>query len=433
MNRNGPAATNATRFVIDWLLDRHRKGMKTAFESLLDDLLPDDDPDAIQRLDREAIDALQINLMEWLLAEGTILVRREPRRIIDHLLGRDGPALTPAQQAWLTQMGRQPLRLYTVTAVRPGMGATLCDALDQDAAPIDVIEAMGSRNMRPGMLLGCRVMREGSQSVLSGAMYRFSDMAGAALRAELQADFEGAQRLPQAPENIVHLQGRRLMKSWLQQFLARPPMPRFVNAGTGDSVLLITDHYRVLDWDALEATLAACPDVQGSRATGWMREAPGGDGQPRVVAALNLGKRANRLEPFYRSQRLADEGRAWLDQLAGASLRWLRRESVDPASILARTPGAILDTPPLPAGPTGPAVDEAIEQAMRRAYADWADQPIPALNDRTPRQAIGTPAGLERVKGLLRGYEDGEARVAAAQGRRAVDYGFLWDTLAIKR
>ena len=70
---------------------------------------------------------------------------------------------------------------------------------------------------------------------------------------------------------------------------------------------------------------------------------------------------------------------------------------------------------------------------IKRSYAHWADEPIPALNGQTPRQAMQTPAGLERVKGLLRSYEDGEVRMAAQQGRAEVSYQFLWDELGLQR
>jgi hypothetical protein len=76
-------------------------------------------------------------------------------------------------------------------------------------------------------------------------------------------------------------------------------------------------------------------------------------------------------------------------------------------------------------------VAEAIEKAIHCIYANWADDPIPALDDKTPRQAIKTSAGLERVKGLLRGYEAGEKRQAAQQGRCENSYAFLWQALGI--
>jgi hypothetical protein len=40
---------------------------------------------------------------------------------------------------------------------------------------------------------------------------------------------------------------------------------------------------------------------------------------------------------------------------------------------------------------------------------------------------------MERVKGLLRSYEDGEEDMARKQGRRPISYQFLWDALGIAR
>ena len=432
---------------MDWLIDRHRKGVKTTFQRMFDSLLPEDIPDAKSRLDDDVAQALQINLSEWLLAEGTILVKGEQRRVLDHLLGRDGPAFTPGQQAWLTQLGERPLRPYTVTDVRPGVGVTLCDALDAAAAPIEVHEVSGSRQLRPGMLVGGRVMDEGGRQVLSGAIYPFSALAGPQLLADLQARLQietpataGLQGQPtpgqpphgQSTANKTAL-GLNLMRAWLRQFCAPPLTPRFINAGSGEPVLLITDHYQVLNWAALATALAGCADVQGSKQAGWERLETSADDQVRSRVAINIGKQAKRIEPFYRSQRAADEGRAWLDAVAGGSVRWLTRDIIDPGTPLASTPATILDAAPLPPGLSSDAMANAIEQSMRHGYAHWADQAIPALHDQTPRQAIATAAGLERVKGLLRSYDDNELRMAAAQGRRAISYDFLWDSLGLAR
>jgi hypothetical protein len=40
---------------------------------------------------------------------------------------------------------------------------------------------------------------------------------------------------------------------------------------------------------------------------------------------------------------------------------------------------------------------QAIEQVIHRHYAHWRDETIPALGGLTPRQAITTPASLERA------------------------------------
>ena len=71
------AHDGATTLAIDWLTERHRKGFKTAMDSLLDDLWPEDAPRQNRHLDAEVLNALQINLTEWLLAEGDIQVKGE--------------------------------------------------------------------------------------------------------------------------------------------------------------------------------------------------------------------------------------------------------------------------------------------------------------------------------------------------------------------
>ena len=77
------------------------------------------------------------------------------------------------------------------------------------------------------------------------------------------------------------------------------------------------------------------------------------------------------------------------------------------------------------------ALAEAIEKVLRRTYANWSDEPIQALGGKTPRQAIATATGRERVRGLLRSYEAGEKVQAAQQGRREISYGFLWEALGL--
>lgn len=113
---------------------------------------PQDGPDP-GNVDEDAWKLILINLGEWLLAEGDIEVKGQWREIKEYLLGRDGPALSPAQGHWIEQLGKQPLRLYTVREVRPGEGLTLVDALDMEASPLRVQDRSGSEAARPGMLL----------------------------------------------------------------------------------------------------------------------------------------------------------------------------------------------------------------------------------------------------------------------------------------
>lgn len=438
---------DAARVAITWLAERHRKGWRSAFEELLDHWRPEGPEDGWQ-LDEDGMTMVSINAGEWLIARGAIQARGGLREINGYLLGREGPYLTPGQRDWIAQLRARPLRLYRVTDVRPGEGMTLMDEFDPQAEPQHVREISGSRTAHPGMLMGARIMQVESGTgadahwELSGAIYPFSNLREASVLARAGRVLTGAAELQLHDDNQRDLVEMEIARAWLNQWFEPAPMPQIHDASTAEPILLVTDHYRVHDAAALANSLAAQVDVDGSPEQGWNRMTQRADRAQRSLTAINPGRETGRIEIFHSTQRLADEGRAWFETLAGAAVQHLTREITDPAGHLARTgspnaaraPGfgrtaAAVSAPGLPPE----LMAQAIEQVLHRHYANWVDETIPALGGLTPRQAIKTTAGLERVKGLLREYEDGERRQAAAQGRPAVSYQFLWDALGISR
>lgn len=417
---------DAVGVAMRWLADHHRKGWRVAFEALLNEWAPEKADDE-EHLDEDLRQMLAVNAGEWLLARGQIFAKGATRSINEYLLGRDGPRLTLGQQQWIGQLRERPLHLYRVTDVRLDEGLTLVDALDSEAEPLMVRERSGSRSAKPGMLMGARIMRLDDHLELSGAIYPFSRLHEASVVSQVRSAQDGGLH----SQNALALAELAIARGWLAQWLKPMPIPEMRDAASGDPILLITDHYRVHDAAALAQTLQAQPDITGDFVQGWHRDCDAGAGMMRSLAAINPGRTPDRIEVFYRTQRLADEGRAWFDALAGSAVQHLTREVTDPRSpaALAGASGKASAEPALDAE----TMSAVMEQFLHSQYANWADEPIPVLGDKTPRQAIKTPAGLERVKGLLREYEDGEAVMARRDGRREVSYRFLWDELGISR
>ncbi len=416
--------------VLEWLFSRHRNAAQTAIAELLfRDLWPEDGPDP-EEVDEDLISMIVVNVNEWFLAEGQIEVGGRWRDVHEYALGSRGPALSAKQRALISQLAATPLRLYTVTQVRRGEGLTLVDALDPESAPVVVRERMGSETMTPGLLLGCRVLQRDDGFELSGAIYPFP-MLGApvaieALSALLEADIH--------PEDRAYEFGFAIMREWLRQLLDPVGLPELVDVRTGDPLLFVTDHYRIDDEIALVGALDSSAELQrGDEA--WVRTVEVDDGTVRLGASIERGTRADRLTVFYRTQRMADDGRTWFEALAGASVEYLTREVSDPGALVERARAARTAPAPQTAADLGvspEALSQAIEQALRNTYANWVDEPIPALHGKSPREAMRTPTGLERVKGLLRSYEEGEAQSATQAGRNAISYRFLWDALRIE-
>ena len=423
-----------------WLNQHHRKAMGTAMQTAIDEtvfeICGDDEVarGAMAGMSDELWQQVEINFTEWLLAEGDIQVKGEMQRVSELLFGPRGPLLTTDQRVWLEQLARRPLRLYDVTEVVPDASITLCDALDTEQLAVVVVERAGSRSLRVGMQIGARVMQVAAQHQLSGAMYPFSAWAGREVQSMLR-NMLTEPGLPEEDRQLIVSQG--VMEGWLEQYLIPARLPQFIDASTGEPMLYVTDHYEVQDWDALTTKLATQPDVEGNRDSRWDRLLEGEDGLTRPLATITPESGGRRVAVQYRTAGLAEKGRAWFDALAGDSAKFLLQEVSDPKGLLSQSDTSKSPTTvsgrSLPPGMDSEALSVAFETAVKGYYANWADEPIPALNDQTPRQAIQSVAGLERVKGLLRTYEDGEAQQAAQQGRREMSYQFLWDSLGLTR
>ncbi len=418
---------------IAWLMLHHEDAVREAVQDMLEAWAGDDEEEALAGLDEETWQMIRINLMESLLAGELIEVHGQSISVPELLLGPRGPAMTSRERSWIAQLAQRPLRLYTVTQTVPGVSLTLCDALDLDAPPVVVEEKTASRTAHIGMTLGARILTLGDRHVLSGAAYPFADLFVPALMAELR---ELIDAYAEQPEIVNETVAFTLQSHWLRQYLVPPPIPTLIDKGSGRPILFIRDRYRVRDWPALERALQSQPDVEGDRGRGWSRLLQGADGLTRSRLAIERPKDApDCVDVLYRTGAAAEEGRPWFEALAGDAVEFVERERQDPKVIMMlsgmsgrddETPAPKPDLPP-------EAMADIIEKVYLSTYANWADEPIPVLGNRTPREAIRTPAGLERVKGLLRLYEQSEKASATQQGRRAVSYDFLWAQLGLTR
>jgi hypothetical protein len=318
--------TAAVPRALAWLSLRHGKAMSALFEQLLfEDLWPDDGPEP-DDVDQDVWSRLVFNLNEWILAEGDIEVGSE-WRIVNELVCSDrGPTLGALQRDCIAQLATQPLALYTVTDVRAGEGITLVDALQPGSAP-RVVDVPGAAIAESGDLIGCRVIEVGGARRLSGAIYPFT--AHHAPFA-LYAVAEAADPDMDSEEQRYHT-GMAVIAEWIDQMLLPPPVLPMVDSWTGEPLMSIVDHYRILDEDRLIEALDASEGLTGHEGDLWTLDEPDGD-TIRIRLEISVGAKDGFLEVFYRTQRLADEGRLWFESLAGAHVKHRSREVKDPTA-----------------------------------------------------------------------------------------------------
>jgi hypothetical protein len=397
---------------VAWLEQRHRKALDRALDEYFG-CLDEERSARLSQLSEEMLEMVNANVTEWLVAESELEVRGERHRAVELVLGPGGPPLAVEMRQWLEGLARHPMRIYEVQEAVPGEGVWIKDAATAKARRLWVCERAASQSLMRWEILGARLVPVGEEWQLSGAAYRIPRRALSTLRAGLRVAARAGGR-PSAP----------IIATWLWHLTDPPaPLPQLVDAGSGDAMLLVTDRYDVTDWQELAAALARQPDVEGSRGKGWVwLEGEPEDMLRRSKLALNPGK-ANRLEVFARTRRRAEEGAAWLRQVAGHALVYRTRELVDPAAALRQRPPAAAKPAPAPA--------QLPPEIHQELYRRWPDQPIPALGDLTPRQAIRTRAGRQQVIELLKDYELQEQRTAREQGHEPASWRFLWAELGL--
>lgn len=415
----------AAGVALDWLDQRYGEAMLDAFKGELLGVLDEEEFAALGDMPEDLLTMIDINIRERLLTEGSLELPGGPARCMDLVLGFGGLLLDARQRTYLEKMGKASLSLYEIVECVPDEGFYVQDLVDESEPVQWVVDRQASRGAKEGSVIGFRLI-PGPPFRLSGSLYPFPEPRVPPLIEELRIELDAADDA----ELARALRGEIITAHWLR-FLTAPP-PEIVDASSGEPLALVTDHYKIEDLEKLDAALSASPEVEGNREMDWNRIEGEGD-TLRPLQSLSLG-RPGQLEVFSRTLSMADDGRAWLEEIAGSSISWITREITDPASLWDQRH----DGPPEAGPPSfGPDPSElpagTFQTVYEKIYADWADQPMPALGNSTPRQAIETPEGRRSVIEVIRSYERQEKKESQSMGREAVSFDFLWKELEIER
>jgi hypothetical protein len=77
--------------------------------------------------------------------------------------------------------------------------------------------------------------------------------------------------------------------------------------------------------------------------------------------------------------------------------------------------------------------EQAIHTFLDDHYRRTLDNPVPALDGKTPRQAAKTKKGRSQVIEWLKRLENSEYRRAASQGQKPYDTAWMWRELKLER
>jgi hypothetical protein len=181
----------------------------------------------------------------------------------------------------------------------------------------------------------------------------------------------------------------------------------------GEPLLLTTDHFDLAPGarPAVGSLLADLDGVEpprpGENPPFYVFLRPGNQMHASwdntVIGRARLSATSLALETNSRER--ADALRARVEAACGERVRYRARQHTDPLS--KRAPRRAGDAKP---APPPPEVQQVMLEFKRRHYADWIDQPVPALGGQTPREAVRNARGRDAVDVLLKEIENHEQR-----------------------
>jgi hypothetical protein len=330
-------------------------------------------------------------------------------------LQRKGRQLDPLRARYIEQCCASPFSFYDIVSVRPGAGFLLRDILTGEE--IDVTERSGSQHANVGDILFMKIVRFDELAMAAACAPVAFPPTAKALIIELRKAMRGRKRSLTREDVREWEPALTEMYFDIAERLLNPPLPELQNTD-GDPMLF---HRLVFDtsspraaFDALkhlcitetedELLATAERDKNGEL---WRIEFPwqqAGNAKNPTWSNTVLGTvviEGFRLTIEVNSEKRAVAARALVERhLPQARIRSTAIES--PQAMLARSKEQdahpLQETEDLNALPE---VQAHIAEMLRQHYRNWLHEKIPALNNKTPLQAVKTKDGREMVEALL--------------------------------
>ena len=362
----------------------------------------------------------ELLFLDWLIHD--YVSPRLGRTVIEEFLKRAPGGFTAHQRKMLDDWSRSLYSFFEVQDITPDSGVQVKDLFT--GRECFVYDVNSSREMKRWDCALARFEETEGRVMFNGASLilprRIVDPLKAWAVAAREESGLGWGAFLHGNSHKLRQEALRLMQE------DRGPMR--VVSFEGDELVFSKARYQILDEDALRSALDASPALSPEEDTGeyaWLGDEEEG-GARRSLGHLKIHGGQLTLECSTR-QRL-ERGKQLLRELADAALRHI-------ADDFTSWQAALRDRPPSVRTPKGSGLPPEVErqlvsQTLARHYRKWPDEPLPALDGKTPRQAVATAEGRVQVLDILKMIDNHEAR-NRREGRAWYDVSALKKELGV--
>ena len=344
-----------------------------------------------------------------------------------HFLHHDAESAPEFHREFIEQACKSPASFFVVEAVTPGRALDITDILT--GRRFHVLEQSASRTLRVGDLTFTRVVTAGGASILIGACPWVIPASWHIPVIDMREKLRPKRLLTREELAGYDLEIRELYHA-IADAIEHPRLPVLQNTD-GDPLELTTLTYAL----GVPAALAVerLTPLATLRGDAHVTDETYDDTGSLRSATLTWIKAGNRKMKDWDNTTLGtlrvDDSQLVVEVNSARRRRRIEKEiakCLGPAATLVdttvtdiakeleqqRASGSASDAglaPPEPTAPSSPEL-QAIEAELARKHWDaWVDTKVPALGNRTPRQAARSVSGRERLEALLASYDEHRA------------------------
>ncbi|GGB13081.1 hypothetical protein GCM10011491_46040 [Brucella endophytica] len=372
----------------------------------------------------------------------------EGGNIVDEYLKRRGFKENAQAKAYMKALRGSVMSLYEVGTVVPGKSLMARDLI-RGGEPITVSEETATKTLRQWDKVASRIVPVLGKNVFAGGLLPFTPQASEMLFDGLRQTFGGndATKLPSIKDEELQAVAAIFTLSWLFDTLGQMASgPSFRNSD-GDEILFhdvkfsLAPGVKQKDIAAQVNTIADMTQ-ENAKFWNWLEEEPKADtGQndtlsldttmddgSRVLGNVELKGRFLYLST--NSAERAENGTALLRQALGTLVDAPLTETRSVEEMMAEAPGsdaedAALDIPPEIA-------EQVVHEFMDRQYRQTLDQPVGMLDHKTPRQAVKSAGGRQKVADWLKYLENRSSKQPdPADPMATYSFEWMWRELGI--
>lgn len=385
--------------------------------------------------------------------------------IVDDYLKRRGWKESVPNKRYMMALRASVMGLYEVSDIVRDQSFMARDVL-RGGEPVRVSEKLATRSMKQWDWLAARIVTVGKRTEMAGGVlplrrdvgervrdsfFAIRDEMREDVRASVRKEQGGAEPDPSALDTEVLRRSAFLFTNvWLDDVLQNalhPLRPTLVNSD-GETIEFITVRYPVnpgVDRQAFVDALEGLPGLSRAAEDAWewvgppATPAPGTapDGTKCFVTFLpdgsvSLGSielAGDTLKLDVNSPQRADRARALLDPAIGSLVGEPVVESKTVEETMASRPAG--RKPSRPAGMSAEEERAILDETLERHYRALLDQPVPALDNMSPREAARTEEAREMLVDWLKGLENSNAQQEPGSAIARYDTSWMWEELGV--